>query len=198
MYLAVFSISVVLGTWFAWVGRGSYDFFWGLLQITLGYGIPVLVILFIIWTAEQEHISPQLKFIAHIAKGMILFLMIQWFFFSLGKNILGEKDLHNARKLCESSNNWVFENKDALVFEEFRLEPVLPDGTKFYLGNIKPPEIIHWKKRVESEDGLSDVQSILMCRLIDPRFSSDSPKNKHSYNFNLKKWTFDRGPEIID
>ncbi|MCF8495799.1 MAG: hypothetical protein K9G62_03930 [Alphaproteobacteria bacterium] len=191
-YAALFAVAFLFGAWSVWYHRGNASFMWDLVMLSLAYALPAIFIIHIIWKADDRHISRTLSFLFGLMVTVIFCIIIQWFFFAIGRNVMGERDFRNATYLCEQSRDWVVANQDTLVFEETFVNPVLPNGRTVHLGNIPLPRIVHWNKRIFRDDGTSETKSLLFCKFTDPRKNEGASAYTPMYDYETKKWSYEK------
>ncbi|MCC7305854.1 MAG: hypothetical protein IT558_06300 [Alphaproteobacteria bacterium] len=186
-YILILLLSIAIGLWAAWFFRGKISFARDLMAMTFGYSVPAGAIIFITRKVNQALISRGLDFLIGILICVIIGLCIQWGFFKMGKHTYGAQDFANAIYLCEQSKDYVLENREQFLFSQAGLPTTLPGGEKIELGNIWPPLVFYVQER-SYKDGVFDVESIFMCRFMDPREVEYSPQSYYTYNYKTGEW----------
>lgn len=192
----VLSGGVLFGLWSAWFFRGNLSFTGDLVAMTFGYTVPAGIVVGIIHRASSRYTSPALELLNAVLLCVIFCVLMQWFFFKMGFSVFGAADVRRAKALCERSESWAMENLDDLRLGGENIETKVPDASSVILGNIRIPRVSQLQRRYftvnAKNEEIEHIQSWLLCRFRDPRFTEWNDTNLYTYDYNTDTWK--RGP----
>lgn len=193
-YLLLLFMAIGLGIISTFIFRGSLQYASMLSMLTLGWVIPVAVVVYILWTAYEKNPSDSMEFTIGILLTACFCIFMQWGFFKAG-DLLAMRDIRNAKTLCESASDRVSGRKGNLAVDREYLAPVLPNGTLIELGHIRPPQIVHLQHRTYDPEQkkinplyTGSIIDLFVCRFYDPRVENISAAHIYNYDYVTKTW----------
>lgn len=187
---------MLFGLWSAWVFRGTLSFTDNLVAMTFGYSIPCGIVIGIIHKASPRYTSGALEMLNAVLLCVIFCILMQWFFFKFGFVTFGAADVRRAQALCERSEDWATSHTDDLRLGGENIETQVPDARNVVLGNIYIPRISQLQRRYFTVNAKGEedehIESWLLCRFRDPRYSEWNDNNLYTYDYQKHLWA--RGP----
>jgi hypothetical protein len=192
LFGGILILACTIGSFSALNVRGNFSHLSQLVWITMGWITPLTIAIFTLWKAKEVTQNGMLDFVISLFLFMIIGVLLQWGFYKLGYSFFGKKDFHHAISLCHEAEVWGKKQYEGLDLERAILYPQYFGKPPYFLGNVRPPEILRFQKHFSTFDtfGIENIriESYFFCRFTDPRISPKGGGNIYTYDYQRKAW----------